>query len=253
MSFRLFPYSPSAKSLFDKDALRREWRNGGPVICQAIMVVCITLWLVEILLRFFSPTLLSLMLSYGMIIPAMVPHQPWTLITNMFLHEPGLTHVLFNMLTLWCVGPLLEKLLGHWRFLGMYLLCGLGGDAGLLIWSHFYGGSSWLTGAYGASGALFGLFAAILITYRRIGADISSMLIWMVINFAMPLVYPNIAWQAHVGGFVIGGVYAWLLIYDVPSLRRQSLGRRSLIYGGCLLVVLAAVIFWALIPVLRSF
>jgi membrane associated rhomboid family serine protease len=57
------------------------------------------------------------------------PHQ---FITNMFLHDPnGLTHILFNMFTLWMFGSVLERALGSKRFLIFYLICGLG--AGIFI------------------------------------------------------------------------------------------------------------------------
>jgi len=67
--------------------------------------------------------------------------------------------------------------------------------------------SGWSTSAIGASGALFGLFGAILVIYRRMGMDIRSMVIWMVLNFCMPLIVPGIAWQDHVGGFLAGLLY----------------------------------------------
>ena len=58
------------------------------------------------------------------------------------------------------------------------------------------------------------------------------MLIWMGINFLMPLITPNIAWQAHLGGFVVGGLLTLLTIDGVPALRRKSTLVRIGIYGG---------------------
>ncbi|PJM74448.1 rhomboid family intramembrane serine protease [Bifidobacterium simiarum] len=258
MSFRLFPNSPNAHDLLGQSTahrIRYQWRVGGPVICQAIMVICVIVWLVEILTKLLFPSLFAIILSYGMFTPAWAHAAPWTFITSMFMHEPGLFHILFNMLTLWAVGPVLERMLGHWRFLGMYLLSGIGGNAAVLLYARIVGGgglggNGWMTSVYGASGALFGLFAALLIVYRRIGADITSMLIWMAINFAMPFLYPGIAWQAHVGGFIIGGAYAALLTSSIPITRGKSLTFRSLFYGIPLLIVIAAVSVWAMIPVL---
>lgn len=250
MSFRLFPNSPSVRDLFDREGIRREWRSGGPVVTQLIIAVCVVVWLLEIVGRFLFPPLLSAILSANMFVPMWTPYRPWTLVTSMFLHEPGLFHILFNMLSLWCVGPLLERMMGHWRFLGLYLLSGLGGDVAMLLGCRLAGGQAWLTGSYGASGAIFGLFAAILVVYRRIGADIGSMLIWMAINFAMPFVMPNIAWQAHIGGFVVGGAYVWLLVSGVPALRRYGFTARAMIYGLPVLVILALVGGWCVMPLL---
>lgn len=241
--FTLFPGAPRMRDLFDRRALRYQWRSGGPVITEAIIVLCVAVWAVEIVLRFVAPRALNAMLSVGMFLPAAAVAHPWTFVTSMVLHEPGLWHVLFNMLTLWCVGPVLERLLGHWPYLAMLLLSGIGGGAGMMVWAALAPGmSGWATGAYGASGALFGLFAALLVAFQRTGADIRSALVWMAINFAMPLVVPNVAWQAHVGGFVTGGALALLLTLGVPALRGMSIGRRMAVYGAGVAVVLLGVV-----------
>lgn len=177
-----------------------------------------------------------------MLLPATAVRHPWTFITSMFLHQPtSLWHILFNMLTLWCVGPVLERMMGHWPYLALYLLSGLGGGAGLMVWA-VCSPSGWMTAAYGASGALFGLFAAILVVYRRIGIDIRSMLIWMLVNFLMPVITPGIAWQAHVGGFIVGGVLAWLLVTGLHAFRGKSLAWRTTVYGITVFVVVVAII-----------
>lgn len=90
-------------------------------------------------------------------------------------------------------------------------------------------------------GALFGLFAAILVVYRRIGIDIRSMLIWMLINFLMSATTPGIAWQAHVGGFIVGGVLAWLLVTGLRAFRGKSLTWRTTVYGTVFVVVVAII------------
>ena len=130
---------------------------------------------------------------------------------------------------------------GASAYLALYVLSGLGGSAGMMVWALF-SQDGWLTSAYGASGALFGLFAAILVVYQRIGIDIRSMLIWMLINFLMPIITPNIAWQAHVGGFIIGGVFAWLLVSGLHALRGKSLQQRTLMYGVIMLAAIIAIV-----------
>ncbi len=55
----------------------------------------------------------------GMAAPVRLVAEPWTLITSMFLHAPNsLLHILFNMIALYSVGPVLERMIGHWRYLG---------------------------------------------------------------------------------------------------------------------------------------
>ncbi|MFC2696780.1 MAG: rhomboid family intramembrane serine protease [Bifidobacterium dentium] len=240
--FSLFPDSPSFKDLFSARSLRYRWRNGDPLITTGIMAVCIVVWIVEVVLNLVWQGGLNAMLNAGMLMPATAVHKPWTFITSMFLHQPNsLWHILFNMLTLWCVGPVLERMMGHWSFLALYAVSGLAGGTGMMLWAVLSGASGWITPVYGASGALFGLFAAILVVYRRIGLDIRSMMIWMLINFLMPVIMPNIAWQAHLGGFLFGGMFTWLLVSGLRVLRGKSLLRRTLIYGTVMVIVIIAI------------
>lgn len=206
------------------------------------MAVCIVVWIVEAVLNLVWQGGLNAMLNAGMLMPATAVHKPWTFITSMFLHQPNsLWHILFNMLTLWCVGPVLERMMGHWSFLALYAVSGLAGGTGMMLWAVLSGASGWITPVYGASGALFGLFAAILVVYRRIGLDIRSMMIWMLINFLMPVIMPNIAWQAHLGGFLFGGMFTWLLVSGLRVLRGKSLLRRTLIYGTVMVIVIITI------------
>ena len=240
--FSLFPDSPSFKDLFSARSLRYRWRNGDPVITTAIMAICIVVWAIEAVLFLVWPEGGNAFVNAGMLLPATAVRHPWTFITSMFLHQPtSLWHILFNMLTLWCVGPVLERMMGHWSFLALYAVSGLAGGTGMMLWAVLSGASGWITPVYGASGALFGLFAAILVVYRRIGLDIRSMMIWMLINFLMPVIMPNIAWQAHLGGFLFGGMFTWLLVSGLRILRGKSLPRRTLIYGTVMVIVIIAI------------
>lgn len=240
--FSLFPDSPSFRDLFSARSLRYRWRNGDPVITMIIIALCVVVWLVEAVLYAVWPSAGNAFVSAGMLMPATAVRHPWTFITSMFLHQPNsLWHILFNMLTLWCVGPVLERMMGHWSFLALYAVSGLAGGTGMMLWAVLSGASGWITPVYGASGALFGLFAAILVVYRRIGLDIRSMMIWMLINFLMPVIMPNIAWQAHLGGFLFGGMFTWLLVSGLRVLRGKSLLRRTLIYGTVMVIVIIAI------------
>ena len=226
-------------SLPTKRQILNEWRLGGPVITKVIIAVCVAVWVVEIVLSLVAPRAFNAMVGAGMMVPLTMVIHPWTWLTSMFLHAPNMLHILFNMIALYSVGPVLERLMGHWRYLALYLISGFGGAVGLVVWARATG--AWLTAAYGASGALFGLFAAVLVVYRRIGVDIRSMLVWMAVNFLLPFVVGGIAWQAHVGGFVVGGALTWLLVAGVPALRRRGLTQRMLIYGGAMAAVLIAI------------
>ena len=74
--------------------------------------------------------------------------------------------MLANMVSLFIVGPPLERLLGRWRFSAIYLLSGLGGGVAIYLWGDVLGPVG------GASGAIFGLFGACLILVRQLGLDL---------------------------------------------------------------------------------
>jgi membrane associated rhomboid family serine protease len=229
--------------------LRYQWRSGGPVITGAIVVICVVMWLIEIACKYAAPMKFMLLVYNGAFMPALAFSKPWTWLTSMFLHDPNVFHVLFNMLTLIAIGPYLEKLLDHWNFLAFYLICGLGGAEGLLVYSAIT--HDWGISAYGASDALFGLFAALLMVFRTTKTDIRGMLVCLAINFAMPLFMPEVAWQSHLGGFIVGLVLTWLLLRGTRALRYRPLWLRMLVYGAIVvvvLVVLAVLLMLAQMP-----
>jgi membrane associated rhomboid family serine protease len=142
--------------------------------------------------------------------PSVAAGEYWRLVTSMFLHG-GVAHVAMNMLLLWILGPAIERGVGPWAFAALYLGSGLTGAA-----AYFFLGG--VTPAVGASGAVFGLFGAWLAAGLRNRHNLQGsmmlrqivplVLINLVISFLPGL---NIAWQAHLGGFVAGFAitFAW--------------------------------------------
>ena len=132
----------------------------------------------------------------------------WQLVTSMFTHVQ-MWHIGFNMLALYILGPQLEMLLGRWRFLALYLLSGLTGSA-FVLWL-----SASNTQTVGASGALFGLMAALLIVAYRVRGDVQSLLTLVAINVVITVIGAGyISWQGHLGGFVGGLALALVLVYS---------------------------------------
>jgi membrane associated rhomboid family serine protease len=78
---------------------------------------------------------------------------------------------------------------------------------------------SWVTAVVGASGAVFGLFAAIFLVLRRLGRDATQILVLIGLNFALGFVVSGISWQAHLGGAIVGAVLAAAYVY-APRERR---------------------------------
>ena len=139
----------------------------------------------------------------------------WQPLTSMFTHVQ-VVHIGFNMLALWVLGPQLELVLGRLRFIAVYLLSGLVGSAVVYLFS------AQTTPTLGASGAIFGLMGALLVLALKVGSDVSQLLVWIGINFAITFFAgANISWQGHVGGFLGGIALAWVLAY-APRDRRTT-------------------------------
>ena len=108
----------------------------------------------------------------------------WRLITATFLHY-GPLHLGMNMLVLWFIGPPLEEYFGHGRYLLVYLVSGLAGSAGALIWSP-----NALT--VGASGAIWGIMgAALVLEARRIYVFGGQAMGLVVINLVHHVRHPG--------------------------------------------------------------
>jgi membrane associated rhomboid family serine protease len=158
--------------------------------------------------------------------------QYYRLLTSMFLHF-GVVHLALNMWVLWLVGPALERALGRLRFAALYLLSGLGGSA----LSYALGPQSEI--AAGASGAVFGLFAAFWVVQRHRGGDVSSIGVTILLNLGFSFAVPNIDWRGHVGGLVTGALVTAALVY-APAGRQRAL-LQALGTGVVALLVVAVV------------
>jgi membrane associated rhomboid family serine protease len=159
--------------------------------------------------------------------------EVYRLVTNMFLHY-GLLHVAVNMWALWVVGGVLEPLLGRARFLTLYLVSGFGGSVAVYLFAP----PNVLTA--GASGAVFGLFAAFFIVQRRLRRDTSAIVGILVINLILTFTIRGISIAGHLGGMVTGAVVAAALAY-APRQRRTVVQSAAIGAVVVLLVILALV------------
>lgn len=137
--------------------------------------------------------------------------QPWRLIGAMFLHGDWL-HLTVNMWLLLTVGALLERYLGHARFLTLYFIAGLGGSLASALTSDVL--------SVGASGALFGLCGAWIVldlVHRRSLPPLMSrprakeMLGFVAYNLFVGFMKPEIDNAAHLGGLAAGALLALML------------------------------------------
>lgn len=130
-----------------------------------------------------------------------------------FLHA-GLAHLVVNMITLLSLGPPVVARIGPARFLILYAASLIGGAIGFAALSNV------VAPMVGASGALFGLIGAI-IAWDYADRRTAAMQLWPVLRSVLLLVLLNLvmwwamdgllAWQTHLGGFVAGALFAWLL------------------------------------------
>ncbi|MDP6688536.1 MAG: rhomboid family intramembrane serine protease [Alphaproteobacteria bacterium] len=134
-------------------------------------------------------------------------------LTYAFLHA-DLLHLVINMAFLLAFGTPLDRRLGRGRFLTLYVLCALVA-AGASVALFYY--TFQQTIIVGASGAVSGLFGAILrVTTKRAwiagAVFIGSNLVIGYTGLPVAGEVRAIAWEAHIGGFVAG--YLLMLLLD---------------------------------------
>ena len=156
----------------------------------------------------------------------------WQLITSAFTHEEVL-HIGFNMLALYFLGPMLESVLGRWRFLALYLVSALAGSAAVMLWSSPY------VQTLGASGAVFGLMGALAVVALKVQGQLQTVLVWIGLNLAFTFTVSGISWQGHIGGLVGGAVIGTAMVFAPRS--HRSLVQWS-VTGLVLVVSLVAIV-----------
>lgn len=146
--------------------------------------------------------------------PYIMDGQAWRLVTSMFLHF-GITHLINNMIVLAALGENLEMMLGHVRYLLIYLIGGLFGNVCSVVYDLQTGSASI---SAGASGAIFALLGAIVMLYLfrrdRFRIPVSRVIFGLVLALLPGFYTEGIDIVAHVGGLV-GGALMML-----PMLRR---------------------------------
>ena len=89
---------------------------------------------------------------------------------------------------------------------------------------------------YGASGAVFAVLGAVAVVQRRLGVDVRTLIVLIAINLALGFVVSGIAWQAHVGGLIVGAATGWLFVAN----RGPRRDPRARIGAGAITAVLLA-------------
>jgi membrane associated rhomboid family serine protease len=147
----------------------------------------------------------------------------------MFLHG-GWLHLILNMWTLWLFGPTIEDRLGHGRYLAFYLVCGLAASV-----AHVFFNPTSIVPALGASGAIAGILGCYMRLFPTarvvvlvpilfiplffevyafvfIGLWFLVQVLQSIMAILLPAASGDVAWWAHVGGFIAGFALGPLLV-----------------------------------------
>lgn len=145
--------------------------------------------------------------------PLIIQGEWWRFISSMFIHI-GLLHLFMNMLALYYLGILVERIYGSLRFFIIYFLSGIAGSVTSFAFS--------INISAGASGALFGMFGALiyfsLFNRSEFGRALNRNIITILaINIIFGIMIPQIDMGAHLGGLVAG-----LIAAAIVGLRNQK-------------------------------
>ncbi|MCX6008671.1 MAG: rhomboid family intramembrane serine protease [Chloroflexi bacterium] len=164
----------------------RSYRGDNIAPILAIIILCFLVYIATILPRFLDFLNYNLVELFGLQ-PATFIHMPWTIVTNLFVHDPSSPwHLIFNMLTLYFFGTFLIRLVRTRTFLVIYFLGGIVGN--IFVWllqMHSY------IPVIGASGAIFALGGTLAVLTPRLRV------------YAFPIPVPMPLWVAVIGGFII--------------------------------------------------
>jgi rhomboid protease GluP len=130
----------------------------------------------------------------------------WYRLFTVALTHGGLLHLGFNMYALLVLGNPIEEAFGKNKFLIIFFASLLSGS---LTSSYF---ASIYSASVGASGAVFGLFGAMIVVGKRIGADIRSIVVIIGLNFVFGFALGGVDWRAHLGGLIGGYIAAQLVL-----------------------------------------
>jgi len=211
----------------------------GPFVTQGLIAANVGIYLLQLLMGAGLTANGGWIYEHGVLVSTAVGSDGqligvaqgewWRLVSAAFLHY-GPLHLGMNMLVLWIIGPPLEEYFGHGRYALVYLVSGLAGSAGALVWSP-----NALT--VGASGAIWGIMgAALVLEARKIWVFGGQAMGLVVFNLAITFLIPGISIGGHVGGLIGGGLAALAF----SSLRRSpSLATLAVAGVGAASVVLA--------------
>ncbi|QIL46273.1 rhomboid family intramembrane serine protease [Vagococcus coleopterorum] len=226
---------------------RSPWITWTLLGIQCLIFVLMTVDGIRYGIGFDGTKSIGLLLKYGAMNQQVVMEtgEFWRFIMPIFIHI-GWLHLLVNSMTLYFIGFRLEGLIGHWRFLCVYLLSGIAGNLASFAFS------SPATVSAGASTALFGMFAyfyalgKVYPHHPQISFMAKQMGTLIAVNLFFNLFSSQIDMWGHIGG-AIGGFLLGFIV-GIPKLRNSQfqssrIDRHSQVRASIALVFLLAMCF----------
>jgi rhomboid protease GluP len=222
-----------------KSAIRRAW------VTPSLVVTCVAVF-VAMVLQGVSPVepsiedLLKWGANFGPYVA--VDREYWRLVSSVFLHI-GFLHLFFNMWCLLAAGPMIERFFGHLGFAAIYILSGLGGAvASMAVHPTLV--------SAGASGAIFGIFGALLgflvVQHHAVPSTLLKLLrssagSFVAYNIFFGLMSAKVDNAAHLGGLATGFVCGLLLHRRLSVVAGgQGIMRRLVATSGMMAALVAA-------------
>ncbi|SFL82181.1 rhomboid protease GluP [Gracilibacillus orientalis] len=194
------------------------FNRGKPFLSYILIAINIMMFL---LLEYRGgSTNLDTLIQYGAKYNVgMIEGEWWRIITSMFLHI-GILHLALNMLALYFIGTLVERIYGNIRFIIIYFFAGIAGGMASFALNPSI--------AAGASGALFGLFGALLffgiknprIFFKTMGMNVIFIII---LNIIFGVFVPQVDNGAHIGGLIGGFIASGIVMLPKSKVFMQQL------------------------------
>ena len=203
---------------------QRNFFQNIPPVTRNILIINVIMFIATLVAGFRSGGALEANIMdrlFALYPPTSPSFRWWQPITYMFMHADFL-HILCNMYTFVMFGSIVERVIGSKRFLGFYLITGLGAVALHLVVMYLFFPAQADTPMVGASGAIYGILVAFAMLYPQarltlIFPPITLTAKWWVSIFVALEVFlgvtetgMGIAHFAHLGGALIGFI---LILY----------------------------------------
>lgn len=172
----------------------------------------------------------------------------WRVLASAFLHF-GLLHLALNMWALWSTGRMVERLFGSGRFAATYLFAALTGSLASLLWHPGVVSA-------GASGAVFGVFGALLAFLLRPGSQVpatilrehlGSTMAFVAYNLVFGIAHPGIDNAAHIGGLAGGFAMGFMLARPLTVEARRDVALGEVGVAAAAGIAIVAAMAWPLV------